>query len=174
MLIYSLPIFLAYIQLGTIQEYAVILIFVLLLLTIVTPFNSFYTEIKWGKVADLSGYQYLFDAWNSQIKLWLVFWPFFILINASLYFTDHLARSGNFTVSSWDEIHLILLMPSIFWIITVWRNSVNTRFRISAIGARFVTLSLVFDYLLKLIIRIDYPRLFFQCDEAMLDYASCF
>ncbi|MCK4494603.1 MAG: hypothetical protein KAU26_11135, partial [Methylococcales bacterium] len=156
------------------QEYAVILIFVLLLLTIVTPFNSFYTEIKWGKVSDLSGYQYLFDAWNSQIKLWLVFWPFFMLINVSLYFTDYLARSGDFTVSSWDEIHLILLMPSVFWIITVWRNSVNTQFRIFAISARFMTLSLIFDYSLKLIIRIDYPRIFFQCEEALLDYASCF
>ncbi len=174
MLIYSLPLFLTYIQLGTLQEYAVILVFILLLLTIVTPFNSFYAEIKWGKISDLSGYQYLFDAWNGQIKLWLVFWPFFILVNVSLYFTDHLARSGSFTVSSWDEVHLILLMPAVFWIISVWRNSVNTQFRISAIGARFVTLVLCFDYLLKLIIRIDYPRIFFQCQDAILDYASCF
>ena len=174
MFIYSLPIFLTYIQLGTTQEYMIFLVFLLILLAIITPFDSSYKEIKWGKVFDLTMYQYLFDSWNGQIKLWLVFWPFFILVNASLYVADTLARSGKFTVSSWDEIHLMLLMPVIFWVVSIWRNSLNTGSRYWAIGARFMTLSVCFEYAIKLVIRIDYPRVFFQCEEVVLDYGSCF
>ena len=174
MFIYSLPIFFSYIQFGTVQEYMITIIFLLILLMIATPFDSLYKEIKWGAISDLTLYQYLFDAWNSQIKLWLVFWPFFILLNISLYITDTLARSGSFTVSSWDEIHLMLLMPTIFWVVSTWKNALNTSSRYWAIGARFMTLSVFFEYVLKLVIRIDYPRIFFQCQEALLDYAACF
>lgn len=150
------------------------ILFLLILLAIATPFDSLYKEIKWGAVSDLTMYQYLHDAWNGHIKLWLVFWPFFIILNISLYITDTLARSGRFTVSSWDEIHLMLLMPIIFWTISTWKNALNTSSRYWAIGARFITLSVFFEYGLKLVIRIDYPRIFFQCQEAILDYASCF
>ena len=174
MFIYSLSIFFAYIQLGTAQEYLGTVLFLLILLYIATPFDSFYKEIKWGAISDLTMYQYLFDSWNGQIKLWLVFWPFFIILNMSLYLTDSLARAGNFTVSSWDAVHFILLTPVIFWLISVWRNSPNTSSRYWAIGARFMTLAVFFEYGLKLVIRMDYPRIFFQCQEAILDYASCF
>lgn len=174
MYIYSFPLFFRHIQLGTEQECMIIMIFLLILLTIITPFNSFYKEIEWGAISDLTFYQYLHDMWNGQIKLWLVFWPFFIIANISLYATDTLARSGNFSVSSWDEIHLMLLMPTIFWTISTWRNSLNTSSRYWAIIARFFTLSVIFEYGLKLVIRIDYPRIFFQCEGAVLDYASCF
>ena len=174
MFIYSLPIFFVYIQLGTAQEYLGTILFLLILLYIATPFDSFYKEIEWGAISDLTMYQYLFDSWNGQIKLWLVFWPFFIILNLSLYVTDSLARAGNFTVSSWDAVHFILLTPVIFWVNSVWRNSLNTGSRYWAIGARFMTLAVFFEYGLKLVIRMDYPRIFFQCQEAVLDYASCF
>jgi hypothetical protein len=174
MFIYSVPILLDHIQLGTIREYMVIILFLFLLLTIVTASNPFYKEIQWGKISDLTMYQYLFDAWNGQVKLWLVFWPFFIIANVILYVTDNLAMMGKFTVSSWDDVHLMLVIPIFFWLIAVWRNSLNTRFRYGAVAARFATLSVFFEYGLKLVIRMDYPRIFFQCHEAMLDYASCF
>ncbi|MCK4840588.1 MAG: hypothetical protein KAT04_01755 [Methylococcales bacterium] len=174
MFIYSLPIFFAYIQLGSIAEYIGTIFFILMLLTIATPFDSNYKEISWGKISELTLYQYLFDSWNGQIKLWLVFWPFFIILNLCLLLVDNLARSGHFTVSSWDEIHFILLMPIIFWVIIVWRNSINTSLRCWAIAARFMTLAVFFEYGLKLVIRQDYPRIFFNCQEAILDYASCF
>jgi len=35
-------------------------------------------------------------------------------------------------------------------------------------------LAVFFEYGLKLIIRQDYPRVFFECQEIALDYASCF
>ncbi|MEE9337504.1 MAG: hypothetical protein V3U87_05445 [Methylococcaceae bacterium] len=174
MFIYSLPILFSYIQLGTVQEYFGTILFLLILLFIATPFDSSYKEIEWGKVSELTLYRYLLDSWNGQVKLWLVFWPFFIILNLSLYFIDNLARTGSFTVSSWDEIHFILLTPTIFWTIIVWQNSINTSSRYWAVIARFITLAVFFEYGLKLVIRIDYPRIFFQCQEAVLDYASCF
>jgi len=85
-----------------------------------------------------------------------------------------LARKGEFTVSSWDAMHLILFTPIIFWTIAVWRNALNTSIRSWAVLARFMTLAVFFEYGLKLVIRIDYPRIFFQCQEAVLDYSACF
>ncbi|MCK5829911.1 MAG: hypothetical protein KAH20_06370 [Methylococcales bacterium] len=174
MFIYSLPILFSYIQFGTSQEYVVTIVFILILLTIVTPFDSYYKEIEWGKISELTMYKYLFDSWTGQVKLWLVFWPFFIILNLSLYITDNLAKAGRFTVSSWDEVHLILLTPVIFWTIAVWRSSLNTGSRYWAVVARLMTITVFFEYALKLVIRIDYPRVFFQCEEAVLDYAACF
>jgi len=161
-------------QFGSAEEYLVTISFFLMLLYIATPFDSSYKDIEWGKVSDLTFYQYLYDAWLGQIKLWLVFWPFFIILNLSLYFIDTLARAGGFTVSSWDVMHLILCTPIVFWTITVWRNALNTSMRSWAILARFMTLAVFFEYGLKLVIRIDYPRIFFQCQEAVLDYSACF
>ena len=174
MFIYSLPLLFTYMQFGTAQEYLVITVFILILLAIVTPFDSHYKEIEWGTISELTMYKYLFDSWTGQVKLWLVFWPFFIILNLSLYITDSVAKAGRFTVSSWDEIHFILLTPVIFWTISVWRSSLNTGSRYWAIGARFMTIAVFFEYALKLAIRIDYPRIFFQCEEVVLDYSTCF
>jgi len=174
MFIYSIPILLTYMQFGSAEEYLITILFLLILLYIATPYDSSYQEIEWGRVSDLTLYRYFFDSWLGDVKLWLVFWPFFIILNGSLYLTDSVARAGFFTVSSWDEMHLILLTPTIFWIIAVWKNSLNTSSRYWAISARFFTLSVCFEYALKLVIRIDYPRIFFQCQELALDYAACF
>jgi hypothetical protein len=37
-----------------------------------------------------------------------------------------------------------------------------------------MTFAVFFEYALKLVIRDDYPRIFFACQDIMLDYASCF
>lgn len=174
MFIYSLPILFAYIQLGSAFEYSLALVLLLSLLYIITPANPFFKDIKWGEVSELTFYQYLFDAWNGQIKLWLVFWPFFILLNSVLFTVDNLAKAGDFSVSSWDVMHLIMFTPGIFWINAIWQNSMNTGYRYWAVLARFMSLAVVFEYGLKLIIRQDYPRIFFQCEEAILNYVSCF
>lgn len=174
MFIYSLPILFTYIQFGTTQEYLGTIIFILVLLVIMTPFDSSYKKIEWGKISELTMYKYLFDSWMGLVKLWLVFWPFFIFLNLSLYITDSLVKAGKLSVSGWDEIHLILLMPIILWTTAIWRGSLNTGSRYWAIAARFMTIAVFFEYGLKLAIRIDYPRIFFQCKELALDYSSCF
>jgi len=174
MYIYSIPILFTYIKFGTPVEYLITILFLLLLLYIATPYNSFFKEARWGAISELTVYQYLFDSWNGLIKLWLVFWPFFILLNIVLYTVDGLAKAGGFTVSSWDAVHLMMLTPILFWTHSVWRNSMNTSSRYWAVLARFMTLAVFFEYGLKLIIRQDYPRVFFECQEIALDYASCF
>ncbi len=174
MFIYSVPILLFHIQLGTPLELILITLFLYILLFIATPFIPGSNDQEGGELLGLSFYKYLLHAWTGQLKLWVVFWPFFIFLNLSLYLTDNLAKQGSFTVSSWDEIHFMLLMPVIFWTMSVWRSSMNTDLRIFAAGARFMTLSVFFEYGLKLLIRKDFPRIFFNCEEVILDYATCF
>ncbi len=121
-----------------------------------------------------AGRGYLQMAWLGRLYLWQVFWPFFLFLNAALYGVDNLAKQGVFTVSSWDEVHFILFTPIMFWTLCVWRNSINCSDRLWAALARLLVLLVYFEYGLKLIIRIDYPRIFFNCNELLLDYAACF
>lgn len=174
MFIYSLPILFGYMQFGTPAEFIGVICFLLVVIYIATHVDSGFKEREWGAVAALTFYKYLFDSWDGMVKLWLVFWPFFIILNLSLFGTDSMAKAGSITVSTWDEIHLILLTPVIFWTIIVWRNSLNTCSRYWAVVARFMTLTVFFEYALKLVIRRDYPRIFFECQETVLDYAACF
>ena len=174
MFIYSLPILFTHMNFGTPLEFMLVIFFFLSLLFIMTPENPEFSDIKWGKISDLTFYQYLSDAWTGQVKLWLVFWPFFILLNSSLFLVDSLARNGQFTVSSWDALHFMFFTPILVWTIAVWRNDLNTSSRYWAILARFMTLAVFFEYALKLVIRNDYPRIFFKCQDIALDYASCF
>ena len=126
------------------------------------------------KLKDFSVYIYLVQAWSSQASLMSVFWPFFIAINGLLYMTDTLANQGYISVSSWDEIHFMLITPCLLWTIAVWKNSTNTQLRLLSSAARLMTLAVFFEYVLKLWVRIDYPRILFNCDNTTLNYVSCF
>ncbi|MEQ1486686.1 hypothetical protein [Methyloglobulus sp.] len=117
---------------------------------------------------------FLLAAWVGGVSLFWAFWPYFLLLNASLLAADLLAKSGKITVSTWDEIHFILLFTFIWWATSVWRCSSNTQGRIWATLARFTTIAVLVEYAIKLLIRIDYPRIFFNCEEILLDYGSCF
>jgi len=172
MFIYSLPLFFTHIQLSTPLELLLVLLFIFVISYLTAPLPNKDKECIILK--GLSLYQYLIYAWVGHLKLWVVFWPFFILLNISLFITDTLAIQGNFTVSSWDEIHFILLTPILFWTLSIWRNSANTHSRIGAAAARLVVLTVFFEYALKLVIRDDYPRIFFSCQDIILDYAACF
>lgn len=117
---------------------------------------------------------FLLTSWLGGVSLFWVFWPYFIFLNACLFMADLLAKSGKITVSSWDEIHFILLLTVIWWTISVWRCSSNTQARVLAGLARLATISVFLEFALKLLIRIDYPRIFFNCEDILLDYGSCF
>ncbi len=173
MFIYSLPIFFIHIQLGSPLELFAIILLLMAVLYAVTAFDpSFNGEGE--PLFSLSLYRYLLYGLIGNLKLWVAFWPFFILLNISLFITDWLAVHGKFTVSSWDEIHFILVTPIIFWTIVVWRNSINTSLPLSGALARLMTVFVYFEFALKLLIRKDYPRIFFSCQDILLDYAACF
>lgn len=171
MFIYSLPILFANIQLGSPLELLLVVLLLLVILYMITPFDANYIHTNPTKLNFRSA---LSAAWVGDLKLYLVFWPFFILLNIILYLIDTITIQGNFTVSSWDEVHFILATPIILWTIMVWRNSLNTNLLLSASMARLFTLAVFFEYGLKLLIRRDYPRIFFSCQNAILDYAACF
>lgn len=167
MFIYSLPIFFNNMGMATPLELLIIFLAVFALLFITAPQSE--TNFQ-NPLAD----NYLSAAWSGRIALTWAFWPFFLLLNVGLYTIDTLAKSGLFTVSSWDDIHFILILPTVWWTTAVWRCSANSQSRVWASLARLINLSVFFEYGLKLLIRIDYPRIFFNCEELLLDYGSCF
>ena len=167
MFIYTLPLFFAEIAWASPVELLMIVVALLLVLFLSAPVLA-------EKGQQLSLNKYLFSAWVGGVSLRWVLWPFFIVLNISLYVADTLAKMGLLTVSSWDDVHLMLLLPIIWWTTAVWRCSANTTQSIFAAGSRLLTLAVFFEYGLKLLIRIDYPRLFFGCEELLLDYGSCF
>jgi hypothetical protein len=167
MFIYSLPLFFAHIGLASPVELLIIFIALFIVLFISSPPS---VESSQKQTFD----NYLFAAWNGSVALKWVFWPFFLILNGCLYTADTLAKAGMFTVSSWDDVHLMLLLPIIWWTTAVWRCSANADSRIWTSCARLLTFGIFFEFGLKLLIRIDYPRVFFGCEELLLDYGSCF
>lgn len=167
MFIYSLPLLFSPIGLASPLDLLIIFMGLLIVLLVSSPFCRENLQKK-------SSDNYLFAAWIGEVQLKWVFWPFFVILNTCLYTADTLTKAGMLTVSSWDDVHMMLLLPIVWWTTAVWRCSPNTHLRIWSACARLLTLSVFFEYGLKLLIRIDYPRLFFECDELLLDYGSCF
>lgn len=167
MFIYSLPLFFNHINSASPLDLLIIFIVLFATLFISSLFLDENSQLS-------SSNTYLLSAWNGHVKLSRVFWPFFLILNICLYAADTLVKSAIFTVSSWDDVHLMLLLPIVWWAVAVWRCSPNTKLCIWAACARLLTISVFFEYGLKLFIRIDYPRIFFGCDELLLDYGSCF
>ncbi|MEI6146796.1 MAG: hypothetical protein D0531_04825 [Methylococcales bacterium] len=167
MFIYTLPIFFSDIVWASPVELLMITLVLLVVLFLTAPACA-------ENLNQLSLKQYLFSAWIGFVRLHWVFWPFFIIFNISLYVADTLAKTGLLTVSSWDDVHLMLLLPAIWWTTAIWRCSANTTQSIYAAGARLITLAVFFEYGLKFLVRFNYARLFFGCEELLLDYGSCF
>ena len=167
MFIYSLPLFFSSIGLASPLELLIIFMALFVVLFISSPLCA-------DNFQKLNLDNYLLSAWSGSVALKWVFWPFFLLLNACLYTADTLAKAGMLTVSSWDDVHFMLLLPVVWWTTAVWRCSANTPLRAWMACTRLLTLAVFFEYGLKLLIRIDYPRLFFGCEELLLDYGSCF
>jgi hypothetical protein len=167
MFFYSLPIFFNDIQLASPIECFLMIgtVFAVLYFSAPSP------EQNWQQRPFDS---FLLTSWLGGASLYWVFWPFFLFLNTSLLTADLLAKSATITVSSWDEIHFVLLLTTCWWTVSIWRCSSNTRARIWAALARLATISVLVEYSLKLLIRIDYPRIFFNCEDILLDYGSCF
>lgn len=166
MFVYSLPLFFADIKLASPVELLLIAAALGLVLYLISP------PVATQPLAETDSY--LFAAWSGAALLGWAFWPFFIVLNTGLFTADTLAKMGLLTVSSWDDVHLMLALPTVWWTVAVWRCSPNTRLHLWAAAARLCILAVFFEYGLKLVLRIDYPRIFFGCEELLLDYGSCF
>ncbi len=171
MFFYSLSIFFNQMNLGTPLELAAIVMIITFALYLSTPFpdNHFI-----AKSNPFSIYSYCVYAWSAQLSLQAVFWPFFILFNFGIFTADYLAKAGEISMSSWDDIHLMLLLPSLIWSISVWRSSANAQSRWLMTLTRLLTITVGFEYLLKALIRAEYTPLFFNCEDKLVDYISCF
>jgi hypothetical protein len=118
--------------------------------------------------------QHIYAALSGEMALWLVFWPYFLLLNLILITADSLAVTSRLSVSSWDDILLVAVSSSLIWTAAIWRSSWQTKSRIWAALARLLTLCAFFDYAMRILIRVEYPRAFFNCAELLLNYSSCF
>ena len=167
MFFYSLPIL--FNEIGIVSP--VECLFMLGAIFAVLYFSAPPVELNWRQEPFES---FLLTSWLGGVSLFWVFWPYFILLNASLVVADLLAKTGKITVSTWDEIHFVMLLTVCWWAVSIWRCSSNTTARVWAALARLLIVAVAIEYALKLLIRIDYPRIFFNCEDILLDYGSCF
>lgn len=167
MFIYSLPILFRDMQIVSPAE--------LLLISLAAIFIIMLTAPPPKPVGMLQSIDnFILVSWLGGVPLRSVFWPFFLFLNVVLLLSDTLAKAGKITVSSWDEIHFILILPIVWWTISTWRCSANANGRTWPALARFATVAVFAEYNIKLLLRMDYPRIFFNCEEIFLDYGSCF
>jgi hypothetical protein len=151
----------------TLTEFLIILLGIMFLLIFSSPLPE---SSKHRQISN----NYFLAAWLGGEPLKSVFWPFFLLLNLTLTLADNLVKFGDLTVSSWDDIHFMLILPIIWWIVGIWQCSANTTNKIWAGLARMATLAVIIEYVLKLYIRVYLPRIFFNCEDIMLNYGSCF
>lgn len=130
--------------------------------------NKFWIEPKQPNL-----YLILEACWLGQAALWRAFWPFFILVNMVFFYIDYRTSNISFTIASWRTVHLILFLPCIWWLTSVWKCSTNTRNKIWCSCARSVTIYFMIDYFLRLLISVKYPNLFFDCELLAIEFGDC-
>jgi hypothetical protein len=167
----TLPIIFNHSSLVTPLEFITILLGLLFILYISMPLPQ---NLEWKQSLRQPLKSYLYKSWFGEISLWQAFWPFFLLLNASLLGIDYLAKGSMISVSSWYSLHFILVTPVIWWAGSIWRCSAHTRWRIFGACARLMIFCIVFEYAFKVYIFIYYPRIFFNCEDLMLDMFTCF
>lgn len=172
MFIYSLPLIFTYTDLGSPIELLLIALTLLAVLFISAPYPIPNLDSEPLKPPRL--YYYFLYSLNAQLSLARVFWPFFILFNLIVFGADTAIKAGLFSVGSWSSAHFTFFFPSFIWTIAVWRSSENTDSKLWATCARLMTLAVFFEFALKIYIYQVYPRIFFNCEERILDYMICF
>ncbi len=117
---------------------------------------------------------YLLRGWTGNMALWKIFWPYFLLLNGALLLFDNLVKNSLISVSSWDTLHFVMISPTLWWAMAIWRCSDKTQRRLWGAAARLMVAGVFFEYLLKLWIRIKIPQIFFNCQDHLLDFVTCF
>lgn len=168
---HSLSLFFVHLNMGSFLELSIIFATLWGVLYISAPFVDGIIE---DKKFNYPLYYYCLYAWTAKLALWRVFWPFFIVLNIGIYAADYAMNIGAFTVSSWDDIHFMLFVFGCFWTVVVWRNSINCLSQVWMASARLMTLAMFFEFGVKIVMRVYYPQILFDCTDRALDYLVCF
>ena len=172
MFIHSLAAFFAFTSFISPIETGVILAITAYTIYILTPAQTT-DDLLIQNLQGINFYTYLQAAWLGRLSLLAVFLPFFIVLNSALFYADYRSDSGTYTIASWLTILVILVLPLIWWTISVWRCSLNAP-RIWATVARFLTVAVYYEYILRLIIGYYYPQIWFNCQQLIIEYGDCF
>ena len=169
MFIETFPIIFTYTHLFSLIEAVIFLAAIFFLVYFYTP----EVNKNWASKRANGLYNFLHSSWQGNLALWPVFWPFFLLVNAILYYIDYRVMNVTYTIASWKTVHGMLLLPIVWWTVSVWRCSANTRYKIWSSGARTITLYLFLEYILRFIISTQYPNTFFDCRLLIMEYGDC-
>lgn len=169
MFINTFPIIFTYTSLFSLTEAVIFLAAIFFLVYLYTPEVNKNQTQKSGNGL----YKNLHSAWLGNSALWLVFWPFFLLVNIVLYYIDYRVINVTYTIASWKTVHGMLFLPIVWWTVSVWRCSPNTHHKIWGSAARTITLYLFFEYILRFIISTQYPNTFFDCRLLIMEYGDC-
>lgn len=175
MLINSLSALFAYTTFISPVETAIILIITAYILYILTSWQQTNThELERVKNNnDMNNiYMYIQSAWLGRQSLISAFLPFLIIFNGTLLYADYRADNGTYTIASWLTILVILALPVCWWTISVWRCSFHAS-RLWASIARFFTVAVYYEYLLRIIIGYYYPHIWFNCQQLIIELGDC-
>ncbi len=117
-------------------------------------------------------YFYIQSAWQGKLSLLAAFLPFFTVFNIALFYADYRADNGSYTIASWLTILVILATPVLWWTVAVWRCSRHVN-RLAASVARFLTIAVYYEYLLRIIIAYYYPQIWFNCQQLVIEFGDC-
>ncbi len=117
-------------------------------------------------------YIYIQSAWLGRRSLISTFLPFFAIFNSVLIYADYRADNGTYTIASWLTILVILALPVLWWTVSVWRCSDHTH-RLWRSAARFFTVAVYYEYILRLVIGYYYPQIWFNCQQLIIEFGDC-
>ncbi len=173
MLINALTSFLSFADLISPWEVILILLATAYIVYFLTPSSIPNTDYAADSPPDTGIYMYLQSAWLGRLSLMCAFLPFYILFNSVLFYIDYRVANSSYTMASWVTMHIILAIPVLWWTIAVWRCSNNTT-RPWASVSRFITITVYYEYLLRFIIRYYYPKIWFNCQQLVIELGHCF
>jgi len=68
---------------------------------------------------------------------------------------------------------MMLAMPLIYWMVSVWRCSDKCTRKIWAVSARVMTFLAIAEFYLRWVVVENFPRIFFTCREIIIQWGDC-
>ncbi|WP_428353907.1 hypothetical protein [Methyloprofundus sp.] len=174
MFINSLAAFFAYTTFLSPIETGVILLITAYTIYALTPERVMLdpSEASLAKADNQGFYMYIQSAWLGRQSLARTFFPFFVICNSTFFYADYRSENGTYTIESWLTILVILASPVLWWTVSVWRSSIHAS-RFWASMARFFTVAVYYEYILRLIIGYYYPHIWFNCQQLIIEFGDC-